>query len=181
MKMEFFRQDEVSDFMIEKHKIKKGDMKMRGGKLEPKAMAALKTMSQDEAKVLVQGLPANLRRSTMKELGIKEVVDGRTKAFRTTVERLITAKNKPAIDEADQNDKDKISPNTKELANASVAKSRAMVMKVMNKKVTEEKKAVQELSLKPDKKQPNLILPVKGPKGVSKFERQKGIRTADKK
>ena len=104
MKMEFFKQDEVSDYMIEKSKLKKGDMKMRGGKLEPKAMAALKTMSQDEAKVLVQGLPANLRRSTMKELGIKEVVDGRTTAFKTTVERLITAKNKPELDEADMTD-----------------------------------------------------------------------------
>jgi hypothetical protein len=184
MKMEFFKQDEVSDYMIEKSKLKKGDMKMRGGKLEPKAMAALKTMSQDEAKVLVQGLPANLRRSTMKELGIKEVVDGRTTAFKTTVERLITAKNKPELDEADMTDAQIQSAKKDDSAMVKSAqkKARADVINSMNKpKVTEEKKEVKELSMKPDKKQPNLILPVKGSKGVSKFERQKATRSADKK
>lgn len=70
MKMEM--KTEVADLVIEKAKLKKNDIKMRAGKLDPKAMAALKTMSQDEAKVLVQGLPSNLRRSTMKELGIRE-------------------------------------------------------------------------------------------------------------
>jgi len=70
LKMEM--KTEVADLVIEKAKLKKNDMKMRAGKLDPKAMTALKTMSQDEAKVLVQGLPSNLRKSTMKELGIKE-------------------------------------------------------------------------------------------------------------
>ena len=70
LKMEM--KSDVSDIVIEKAKLKKNDMKMRAGKLDPKAMTALKTMSQDEAKVLVQGLPSNLKKSTLKELGIKE-------------------------------------------------------------------------------------------------------------
>ena len=72
LKMEM--KSDIADLVIEKAKLKKNDIKMRAGKLDPKAMSALKTMNQDEAKVLVQGLPSNLRRSTMKELGIKEVV-----------------------------------------------------------------------------------------------------------
>ena len=38
-----------------------------------------------------------------------------------------------------------------------------------------EGKEVKELSMKPDKKLPNLKLPVKGKKGVSKYMRKKGI------
>ena len=72
LKMEM--KSDIADLVIEKAKLKKNDIKMRAGKLDPKAMSALKTMNQDEAKVLVQGLPSNLRRSTMKELGIREVV-----------------------------------------------------------------------------------------------------------
>jgi len=70
LKMEM--KTDIADLVIEKAKLKKNDLKMRAGKLDPKAMTALKTMSQDEAKVLVQGLPSNLRKSTMKELGIRE-------------------------------------------------------------------------------------------------------------
>ena len=168
MKMEFFKQDEVSDYMIEKSKLKKGDMKMRGGKLEPKAMAALKTMSQDEAKVLVQGLPANLRRSTMKELGIKEVVDGRTTAFKTTVERLITAKNKPELDEADMTDAQVQSAKKDDSAMVKSAqkKARADVINSMNKPKVNE--------LKTDDELPNL----KGLKEISDHERKKAYNSA---
>lgn len=231
----------------------------------------------------------------MKELGIKEVVDGRTKAFKSTVERLITAKNKPEIDEADmtdaqmntakkddsamvkaaqkkaradvvtamnkpkmadeamtppkmpskadnrQADKDfaKLSPAAQTHANnsmrqgasgtdavarakkhfgevskdmlkryvkaADLDKSRkhtqadvgkisrhaAHVNQIMRNrgidmakskmkpaKVAATEANIDELSMKADKKLPNLKVPVKGPKGVSKYERKKGIRVA---
>jgi len=84
LKMEM--KSDIADLVIEKAKLKKNDIKMRAGKLDPKAMSALKTMNQDEAKVLVQGLPSNLRRSTMKELGIREV------AVPSIVENLISKK-----------------------------------------------------------------------------------------
>jgi len=84
LKMEM--KSDIADLVIEKAKLKKNDIKMRAGKLDPKAMSALKTMNQDEAKVLVQGLPSNLRRSTMKELGIREVV------IPSIVENLISKK-----------------------------------------------------------------------------------------
>ena len=44
-------------------------------------------MSQDEAKVLVQGLPSNLRKSTMKELGIKE--QDSKPSYKKTVESIL--------------------------------------------------------------------------------------------
>ena len=91
LKMEM--KTDIADYVLEKASIKKGDMKMRGGKLDPKAMAALKTMSAEDAKVMIQGLPTNLRRSTMKELGIKEVVDIRTQTYKETVTKLAKAKS----------------------------------------------------------------------------------------
>ena len=83
LKMEM--KTEVAGLVIEKNKLRKNDMKMRAGKLDPKAMIALKTMSQDEAKVLVQGLPSNLRTSTLKELGIKE----KAPIYKKTIESIL--------------------------------------------------------------------------------------------
>lgn len=61
-------------------------------KLDKQTMNMLKSLEPDEARLIIQGLPSSLRRKAMKELGLKEKVDGRTKAYKETANRLIKMK-----------------------------------------------------------------------------------------
>lgn len=60
--------------------------------VDKKLLKQLQSLDPDEARVIVQGLPKSIRAAMMKELGIKEKVDGRTKAYKETVSRLTAKK-----------------------------------------------------------------------------------------
>ena len=62
------------------------------GTLDRKVIKQLKAMDQDEAMLIIQGLPKNMQKQAKKELGIKEKVDGRTKGFKETAKRLADKK-----------------------------------------------------------------------------------------
>lgn len=61
-------------------------------KLDKDTMDMLKSLDPDEQRMIIQGLPSSLRRKAMKELGLKEKVDGRTKGYKETVARLTAMK-----------------------------------------------------------------------------------------
>lgn len=85
--------------------VKKEDVKLSEAMVDQKLIKTLKAMMKDgdadSVRLLVQGLPKNMKKDVMKKIGMKEQVDGRTKAFKETIERLNLAKVK-TVEEEDE-------------------------------------------------------------------------------
>ncbi|MCG7944951.1 MAG: hypothetical protein N0C84_01245 [Candidatus Thiodiazotropha taylori] len=64
------------------------------GKVDKNTMKMLKSLDADEARLIIQGLPKNVRAKVMKQLGLKEKVDGRTKAYKETANRILARKQR---------------------------------------------------------------------------------------
>ena len=81
------------------------------GKIDAKTLKTLRSLDADEARMIIQGLPKSVRASALKSLGLKEKVDGRTKAYKETANRLLAYKQKrEGLEEA----KDEKKPAVKE-------------------------------------------------------------------
>lgn len=76
--------------------VKKEDIKLSEAMVDQKLVKTLKAMMKDgdadSVRLLIQGLPRNMKKDVMKKIGMKEQVDGRTKAFKETIQRLNLAK-----------------------------------------------------------------------------------------
>jgi len=60
--------------------------------VDKKILDMLKDLDTDEARMIIQGMPKKDQRAYMKKLGMKETVDGRTKGYRETAQRLMKKK-----------------------------------------------------------------------------------------
>jgi hypothetical protein len=85
--------------------VKKEDVKLSEAAVDQKLIKTLKAMMKDgdaeSVRLLVQGLPRNMKKDVMKKIGMKEQVDGRTKAFKETIQRLNMAKTKTVEEDLD--------------------------------------------------------------------------------
>lgn len=79
--------------------VKKEDIKLSEAVVDQKLIKTLKAMMKDgesdSVRLLIQGLPRNMKKDVMKKIGMKETVDGRTKAFKETIQRLNMSKQVP--------------------------------------------------------------------------------------
>tara|TARA_X000001316_G_C922413_1_gene37754 strand:+ start:5406 stop:7034 length:1629 start_codon:yes stop_codon:yes gene_type:complete len=82
---------------------KNEDVKLSEAMVDQKLIKTLKAMMKDgeddSVRLLIQGLPRNMKKDVMKKIGMKEQVDGRTKAFKETISRLNMAKIKEAAED----------------------------------------------------------------------------------
>ena len=82
---------------------KKEDIKLSEAMVDQKLIKNLKAMMKDgeseSVRLLIQGLPRNMKKDVMKKIGMKEQVDGRTKAFKEAIGRLNMAKIKEAAED----------------------------------------------------------------------------------
>lgn len=76
--------------MFEENEVEESKLTIK--KLDKDTMDMLRSLDDEEARLIIQGLPSSLRRKAMQELGLKEKVDGRTKAYKETANRLIKMK-----------------------------------------------------------------------------------------
>lgn len=87
--------------------VKNEDVKLSEAMVDQKLIKTLKAMMKDgeddSVRLLIQGLPRNMKKDVMKKIGMKEQVDGRTKAFKEAINRLNMAKVK-TVEEEDQVD-----------------------------------------------------------------------------
>ena len=85
--------------------VKKEDVKLSEAAVDQKLIKTLKAMMKDgdaeSVRLLIQGLPRNMKKDVMKKIGMKEQVDGRTKAFKETIQRLNMAKTKTVEEDFD--------------------------------------------------------------------------------
>jgi hypothetical protein len=85
--------------------VKKEDVKLSEAAVDQKLIKTLKSMMKDgdadSVRLLIQGLPKNMKKDVMKKIGMKEQVDGRTKAFKETIQRLNMAKVKTVEEDID--------------------------------------------------------------------------------
>ena len=85
--------------------VKKEDVKLSEAAVDQKLIKTLKAMMKDgdaeSVRLLIQGLPRNMKKDVMKKIGMKEQVDGRTKAFKETIQRLNMAKTKTVEEDLD--------------------------------------------------------------------------------
>ena len=71
-------------------------------RLDNKVIKTLRSMDKEEARMVINGLPKVLQKQANDALGLKENVDGRTRAFKETAARLLFAKEKKKTAELSQ-------------------------------------------------------------------------------
>ena len=103
-------------------------------KLNASVINTLKQLDAEEAKLIIQGLPRNLQKQALKAVGIKESelapskIDGRTKGYRETAQRLLDRKK---ISEVKKGEKVTIDGEEYEVTGIDEKKLKKMTLQIL--------------------------------------------------